>query len=186
MKSARIAAAVLVVVGCSTFAISAESGERQSKIISADRQEIGAATFRETPNGVLVRLEVQNTAAKISPGAHAVHLHEVEQCEPPFKLAGAHLNLSKKKHGFLRKEGAHTGDLPNIHVPQSGPLHVEMIVAAATLSGGGKTNLLDADGFSLVIHQQGDDYGAIRRESPAIGSPAQRSRAPDRRSRASG
>jgi superoxide dismutase, Cu-Zn family len=135
----------------------AELGGKKVKMVNGDRQEVGEVTVTETPSGVLIRLDLQRNPAKIAPGAHAVHIHEVGQCVPPFKSAGAHLNPMKKKHGFLDKQGTHVGDLPNLHVPQDGPLTVEMMIPHVSLSSG-RTNLVDGDGFALVIHQGGDDY----------------------------
>jgi superoxide dismutase, Cu-Zn family len=143
----------------------AEFGGKKTKIINSDGQEIGEATVTESSSGVLIRLQLQRHPAKIASGAHAFHIHEVGECAPPFKSAGAHWNPTKKKHGFLDKQGAHVGDLPNIHVPENSPLTVEMVIPQLSLSGG-KTSLIDADGFALVIHQGADDY----RSDPAGGS----------------
>jgi superoxide dismutase, Cu-Zn family len=135
----------------------AEFGGKKTKIINSDGQEIGEATVTESSSGVLIRLQLQRHPAKIAAGAHAFHIHEVGECAPPFKSAGAHWNPTKKKHGFLDKQGAHVGDLPNIHVPENSPLTVEMVIPQVSLSGG-KRSLIDADGFALVIHQGADDY----------------------------
>ena len=135
----------------------AEFGGKKTKIINSDGQEIDEATVTESSSGVLIRLQLQRHPAKIAAGAHAFHIHEVGECAPPFKSAGAHWNPTKKKHGFLDKQGAHVGDLPNIHVPENSPLTVEMVIPQLSLSGG-KTSLIDADGFALVIHQGADDY----------------------------
>jgi superoxide dismutase, Cu-Zn family len=135
----------------------AEFGGKKTKIINSDGQEIGEATVTESSSGVLIRLQLQRHPAKIAAGVHAFHIHEVGECAPPFKSAGAHWNPTKKKHGFLDKQGAHVGDLPNIHVPENSPLTVEMVMPQVSLSGG-KTSLIDADGFALVIHQGADDY----------------------------
>jgi superoxide dismutase, Cu-Zn family len=135
----------------------ADLGGKKIKIINSDGQEVGEATVTESSSGVLIRLQLQRNPAKIAPGVHAFHIHEVGDCAPPFKSAGAHWNPTKKKHGFLDKQGAHVGDLPNIHVPENSPLTVEMVLPQASLSGG-KTSLIDADGFALVIHQGADDY----------------------------
>lgn len=119
----------------------AEFGGKKTKIINSDGQEIGEATVTESSSGVLIRLQLQRHPAKIAAGAHAFHIHEVGECAPPFKSAGAHWNPTKKKHGFLDKQGAHVGDLPNIHVPENSPLTVEMVIPQVSLSGG-KTSLI--------------------------------------------
>ena len=152
-----IAIITTLLIGATAGSIVAEASAAKVKIINGDRQEIGEAAVTETPNGVLIRLDLKQKPAKLSPGTHAIHIHEVGECVPPFKSAGAHFNPSHKKHGFLDKQGKHTGDLPNIHVPEGAPLSVEFLIPQVTYSGD-KTSLLDADGFALVIHQGADDY----------------------------
>lgn len=152
-----IVAAIVAVFFGSSSLLAAESGGTKVKLLNADRQEVGEVTVRETPSGVLIRLDLQNTPAKIAPGSHAIHIHETGDCTPPFKSAGAHWNPGRTKHGFLDKSGAHGGDLPNIHVPENGPLTVEMLLPRVSMSGS-DSSLLDADGFAVVIHQRADDY----------------------------
>jgi Cu/Zn superoxide dismutase len=69
------------------------------KLINSDRQEIGEATLTETPQGVLIRLNLPQQRSGIPPGPHAFHIHQVGKCEPPFKSAGEHFNPLGKKHG---------------------------------------------------------------------------------------
>jgi Cu-Zn family superoxide dismutase len=159
MRGFVLAVAIIVVLapaGASSSS-TAELGGKKVKMVNGDRQEIGEVTVSETPSGVLIRLDLQRNPAKVAPGTHAVHIHEVGQSVPPFQSAGAHLNPLKKKHGFLDKQGTHVGDLPNIHVPQDGPLTVEMMIPQVSLTSG-RANLVDGDGFALVIHQGADDY----------------------------
>jgi Cu-Zn family superoxide dismutase len=120
----------------------------------ADNQAVGTAKLLQIPNGVLVRL----TLTKATPGTHAFHVHAVGKCEgPEFTSAGGHFNPTSKKHGLLSKEGPHTGDLPNVTVPDSGMLTVEMVIPHVTLKEGDQT-LADADGSALVLHAGADDY----------------------------
>jgi Cu-Zn family superoxide dismutase len=149
--------AALFFFGFSTAGYAGETESVKTKIINTKQQEIGEATVMETPSGVLIRITLRQNPQGISPGTHAIHIHEVGKCEPPFKSAGGHFNPSNKKHGFLANQGKHAGDLPNIHVTENAPLTVEYLVPQLSL-GGGKASLRDADGSALVIHQGGDDY----------------------------
>src|SRR5688572_31035681 len=123
-------------------------------LADAKSRQIGEAQFRETPHGVLLKLDLRSAP----PGVHAVHLHEVGRCDgPTFESAGAHVAISERQHGFLEVSGPHTGDLPNLDVPASGRLTVEYLVPDVTL-GRGQGSLMDADGSTLVIHERKDDY----------------------------
>lgn len=92
---------------------------------------------------------------RVAIGTHAIHVHEVGVCEGDFESAGGHLAPKRKTHGFLREGGPHAGDLPNLFVPASGELVVDLTAHALSLSDG---TLYDADGAALVIHERGDDY----------------------------
>jgi Cu-Zn family superoxide dismutase len=119
----------------------------------ASGNEVGKATLVATPSGVLIRLDLTG----VPPGEHAFHIHTVGKCEPPdFKSAGAHFNPDETKHGFMNGDGPHAGDMPNLHVPDSGKLQVEVLDSMVSLSE--DPALLDADGAALVIHAGADDY----------------------------
>lgn len=123
-------------------------------------QQIGEATLIGTPHGVLVRASLDD----FPPGTHAFHLHETGSCAPDFTASGGHFNPHGTAHGFFDPEGRHVGDLPNIHVPESGSLEIEYLADLATLREGDAA-LLDDDGAAIVVHQDADDY----RTDPAGG-----------------
>jgi len=52
----------------------------------------------------------------------------------------------------------HAGDMPNLHVPQSGELSVEIVNAAISLENGKPNSVFDNDGSALVVHAKADDY----------------------------
>ena len=60
------------------------------------------------------------------------------------------------KHGFDSAEGMHAGDMPNIHVPDSGVLEIEVLNTLLKLDA----TLFDADGAAIVIHDGPDDYAS--------------------------
>jgi len=114
---------------------------------------VGTATLEQTPNGVLITADIANLPA----GTHAIHIHAVGRCDPPFESAGGHFNPTLRQHGARNPQGDHAGDLPNIYVPTSGATRVEMITRAVSFETSG-TGLFDADGSSLVVHAAADDY----------------------------
>jgi superoxide dismutase, Cu-Zn family len=48
--------------------------------------------------------------------------------------------------------------MPNLHIPSSGDLNVELVNAMITLAKGQPNSVLDADGLAVVIHAKADDY----------------------------
>jgi Cu-Zn family superoxide dismutase len=125
----------------------------RAEIRDADGRTVGQATFTQGPFGVLVTAELTGLPA----GVHAMHIHEVGRCEPPFTAAGGHYNPLFRQHGFLNRAGFHAGDLPNFTAPATGTVRVDATSSAFQL-GAGVGTLFDADGSSIMIHSAADDY----------------------------
>ena len=122
----------------------------RAEMMDAQGGSVGVVEIRQTPHGALLHARLENLPA----GAHAFHVHSVGDCIPPFKSAGGHFNPGGAKHGFDAADGMHAGDMPNIHVPESGRLEIEVLNVLLVLD----ETLFDDDGASIVIHEGPDDY----------------------------
>jgi Cu-Zn family superoxide dismutase len=151
MKTANLigllAGAALAVAA---FQTADAADQARAAMANADGGSVGEVTLVQTPNGTLLHA----TLTGLPPGAHAFHVHTVGKCEPPFKSAGGHFNPGGQKHGLFAKGGMHVGDMPNIHVPESGALEIEVLNARLMLDA----TLFDDDGAAIVIHAGPDDY----------------------------
>jgi Cu-Zn family superoxide dismutase len=143
----------IALLGAAT-ALPAAAQTAKATLKTADGKEAGAATLTQTPSGVLIALAVKGLPA----GEHAFHVHAVGKCEPPFTSAGGHFNPASKKHGMEAAEGSHAGDMPNLYIPASGELTVEIANPMISLVKGQPNSVFDADGSALVIHAGVDDY----------------------------
>jgi len=122
-----------------------------------DGRQVGKVTFRQTAgNGVLITASF--VAGGLPPGPHAFHVHEKGTCAPNFEAAGEHFDPEGHQHGALAAQGAHAGDLPNLHLPERGEHVVEMMAARLSLQPRAPGNLLDEDGSAVVVHAKPDDY----------------------------
>jgi superoxide dismutase, Cu-Zn family len=137
-----------------SFALPAQAQTARAALKDATGKDVGSATLTQTPTGVLIAVSVKGLPA----GEHAFHVHAVGKCEPPFTSAGGHFNPGNKKHGLMAADGHHAGDMPNLHIPASGELAVEVLNADITLDKGKPNSVFDADGSALVIHANKDDY----------------------------
>ena len=152
MKALYTLVASAALLGLATFSAAAQSAKASLK--DAAGKDVGSAALMQTPAGVLIKLSVNGLPA----GEHAFHVHGVGKCEPPFTTAGSHFNPGGKKHGIMAADGHHAGDLPNLHIPASGELIVEVLNAAVTLEKDKANTLFGPQGTSLIIHAGKDDY----------------------------
>ena len=144
----------LLAAGCSW---ETPKGGPPMALINASGHPIGTVRAWQTAGGVTFRVE----AAGLPHGVHGVHVHSVGRCDPPdFASAGPHWNPFDKKHGMNNPLGPHAGDLPNVEVAANGVLGATLTLPNASLLAppGTPGALLDADGASLVIHANADDY----------------------------
>jgi len=127
-----------------------EAAPAYADVHDTEGRLLGRLTLSPTSGGT----RVQGTLQGLPPGSHALHLHAVGQCAPPFTSAGPHFNPEGLPHGLATPQGGHAGDLPNIVVGQDGRAVVD-VTGRAVLTG---TNaLLDADGAAVVVHAAPDD-----------------------------
>jgi Cu-Zn family superoxide dismutase len=140
-------------VAC-VVSLSAQAQTAKAPLKDAGGKDVGTVDLVQTPHGVLLKLSLKGIPA----GEHAFHVHAVGKCEPPFTTAGGHFTPGSKKHGKEATEGAPAGDMPNLHLPASGELVIEVANPAISLVKGQPNSVVDADGSALVIHAKADDY----------------------------
>ena len=134
-------------------------GTASASMVNPDGDAVGSADFEQGPTGVLITLSVSG----LTPGAHGIHLHEVGACTPDFTAAGGHLTATDEaQHGLKNPERTvdnhDNGDLPNLYAAADGIAQAEFFTSLVTISGGSMPSLLDADGSTLVIHENPDDH----------------------------
>jgi len=114
----------------------------------------GEVNFTERENGkVRIEVEVEN----LSPGEHAVHLHENGDCSAAdASSAGGHWNPTMKPHG-KRGDGTafHKGDIDNMKVGDDGKGKLTMTIEGWSIGGPDSTNII---GKSVIIHEKADDF----------------------------
>lgn len=142
-------------VGLSVSSASAqEPATAAAQLQGPNGEEHGSVSLSQTPHGVLLVASLRG----LPEGIHGFHIHETGKCEPPFESAGGHFNPADSGHGMLNPDGLHAGDMPNIHVPSSGELQIEVLNPRISLDPDGEGNLMDEDGSAILVHSGADDY----------------------------
>ncbi len=148
-----------------SFAYAAQAAEKtttddmasyaHASLMGLDGKPLGTATFQQTADGVMIMLDVNG----LTPGAHAVHIHETGKCDASMKFttAGGHFNPMMKTHGKDSEMPMHAGDMDNQTADASGHLKA-MITNKGISLADGQTTVFDSDGSAIVIHAKPDDY----------------------------
>ena len=147
-----VAAATLLTTAC--LALPAAAQVAKATLKDTAGKDVGTVNLVQTPSGVLIKLSLKG----MPPGEKAFHIHAVGKCEPPFTTAGGHFNPGGKKHGLAAADGHHAGDMPNLSIPATGDLTVEVLNTAISLVKGQPNSVFDADGSAIVIHANADDH----------------------------
>lgn len=148
---------VALTAGCLvSLQAQAQTAPATAKAVLKDAagKDVGRVDLVQMPTGVLLKMSLKGLPA----GDRAFHIHAVGKCEPPFASAGPHFNPGNKKHGIAAADGAHAGDMPNLHIPASGELVIEIANPMISLAKGQPNSVFDADGSAIVIHAAADDY----------------------------
>lgn len=147
----------------------------KAEALMSGKDITGKATFIEYQFGtqtlVKIVLTLEGEPDSLTPGLHAVHIHEKGSCEGEFKCAGGHFDPGPSgnpdpdiNHPF------HAGDLPNILIDENGKGTLEAVTTRVTLSPGALC-ILSGVGSALMVHANPDLYKGGEHGSGISGGP---------------
>lgn len=122
-----------------------------------DKQIIGYIKFDELDNG---KTRIHGELAGLTPGKHAMHIHEKGNPMKCCSNLGDHYNPFNRNHGdrlaidMYGERRRHVGDLGNIPISNDGTCKFSFDDDMVKISG--EYSVL---GRSIVIHEKEDDLG---------------------------
>jgi Cu-Zn family superoxide dismutase len=122
---------------------------------------VGCNENKKDAEKVMVEETVEVVKKKLrglTPGVHAVHIHEKADCSSPDgKSAGGHWNPTMSKHGkWGDAEGYHKGDIGNLTADENGNGRITLETDEWCIGCDDETkNVL---GKAIIVHQGVDDY----------------------------
>lgn len=156
----------IVMGGCSSYHTGKQATKLRAKAAIAGSGITGEANlYQEYEGRVRIKLKIQGTSeSKLTPGLHAIHIHETGSCEP-FSAAKGHydgnvdpqVNPDANVSPGLGNHPYHLGDLQNLSVDDNRKGSLYTVTSRVTLSSGLNT-LFDDDGSAFVIHELPDKY----------------------------
>lgn len=156
----------VVLTGCGSYHTGKHETKLRAKAAIAGPGITGEADLYEEYEGrARIKLKVQGTPeSKLTPGLHAIHIHETGSCEP-FSAAKGHydgnvdpqVNPDASVNPGLGNHPYHLGDLQNLSVDSDRKGSLYTVTSRVTLSPGLNT-LFDQDGSAFIIHELQDKY----------------------------
>jgi Cu-Zn family superoxide dismutase len=132
-----------------------------------DGSFVGSLLLLERPSSEDVKVvDVFLTAKGLTPGEHAVHIHEFGSCTP-CSAAGSHLDLGPSANNtpVMDNHPYHSGDLVNINIgPRGNGLlitttnRIALSPDAPDRPANRPLSIFDPNGASVVIHAMPDAY----------------------------
>lgn len=145
-KLSLLACSAILAVSCTTtknYTINSKSGTETQ----------GTAKFVQTGKNVEMDLNVY----KLTPGIHAVHIHEKGDCSSTDgSSAGGHWNPTNHDHGKFGSETFHMGDIGNLNADKEGT--ARLLFKTDKWCIGCKDETKNIVGKSLIIHAGRDDF----------------------------
>ena len=123
-----------------------------------DYTRIGTAYMRERASDELVKIvDVAMRVRRLTPGKHAVHIHETAACMP---CSAAQGHFDPGPNSNTNPDGNHpyhAGELVNINIGENGRGTLFTVTTRVSLSDG-PLSLMDEDGSAFIIHIDPDTY----------------------------
>ena len=134
-------------------AVRAAGAKAEAKLESRSGSKVtGKVTFSQQGGKVSMKVTVNG----LTPGEHAIHLHEKGDCSAPDATsAGGHWNPTSEDHGKWGHAPFHHGDIGNLVADAKGKATLTVESELWTIGDGKPSDVL---GHAVIVHAQQDDF----------------------------
>lgn len=145
-----------LVIACTGILVtSCGSSKTLTETINSKSGTETQGTVKFTQEGKMVEMDMN--VYKLTPGTHAVHIHEFGDCSSSdAKSAGGHWNPSKDMHGKWDSQHFHMGDIGNLEAGKDGS--ARLIFKTDKWCLGCSDTSKNIIGKAIVIHSGKDDF----------------------------
>ena len=144
---------ITLLICSAVFAVSCSTTKTYTINSKSGTSTQGTAKFTQTGKMVEMDLNVY----KLTPGIHAVHLHEKADCSATDGTStGGHWNPAKDDHGKWGAEHFHMGDIGNLSADKDGT--ARLIFKTDKWCIGCADESKNIIGKGLIIHAGKDDF----------------------------
>lgn len=120
---------------------------------ASDSNLSGTINLEDTGEEVKMVVNV----AGITPGEHAIHIHETGDCSAPdASSAGGHWNPTSHEHGKFDSDAFHMGDIGNLTADEDGNASLEFSTDKWCI--GCDDEAKNIVGKAIIIHEGVDDF----------------------------
>ncbi len=119
---------------------------------SAGQTARGTAVFTEENGMVQLDLALND----LTPGEHAVHIHEMPDCSMDGMAAMGHWNPTGEDHGKWGTPPFHRGDIGNVTADAMGKASFSLRTELWTVGDGAP--MTDVVGHAFMVHADPDDF----------------------------
>jgi len=117
----------------------------------SDSTVAGSAIFISEGGVITLQVNLEQTP----PGEHALHIHEVGNCDSPDgSSAGDHFNPTAEAHGQWGVSPHHLGDIGNVLVGEDGKGSLTLATDLWSMGTGASNDILER---SVIVHASADD-----------------------------
>lgn len=116
----------------------------------------GIVLFFQQKNNLIIDYEIKN----LSDGKHGFHIHKCGDITKGCKSGCEHFNPFNKKHGSLKSDNSHAGDLGNIY-SKHGIAKGKIVTSKIDIIPGSKKSII---GRMIIVHRDEDDLGLENNE----------------------